>query len=79
MNYLNTHNGSGWPSAWGGGFISILLIFAAVDMALKGYALWRAARHGQSGWFVALLVFNTLAILPLLYIFVFQNKSADVV
>ncbi len=41
----------------------------------KGVALWRAAKLSQKWWFVVLLVLNTLAILEILYIFVF-SKSA---
>ena len=36
----------------------------------KGVALWKAARLGHSGWFIALLILNTLAILDIIYIFV---------
>lgn len=39
----------------------------------KGYALWKAARKGETKWFVALLVINTFAILDILYIFVFSK------
>ena len=34
----------------------------------KGYALWRSARNYQKGWFVSLLIFNTLGILEILYL-----------
>ncbi len=40
----------------------------------KGYALWKSARRGDKWWFIALLVINTLAILEILYIFVFSEK-----
>jgi lipoprotein signal peptidase len=41
----------------------------------KGVALWRAAINNHKGWFVALLLLNTLAILEIIYIFVFSKKS----
>jgi hypothetical protein len=44
----------------------------------KGYALWKAARKGSVGWFVALLFINTMALLEILYIFVFSEKYAPV-
>ena len=37
----------------------------------KGRALWTAARHGQLGWFVVLLIVNTLGILEIIYIYFF--------
>ena len=41
----------------------------------KGVAIWVAASQKKKGWFVALLVINTLAILEILYIFVFSKMS----
>lgn len=43
----------------------------------KGVALWKAARNNHKGWFVALLLLNTLAILEILYIFVFGKKKSE--
>lgn len=39
----------------------------------KGVALWKAARLSQKWWFIVLLVLNTLAVLDILYIFVFSK------
>ncbi len=41
----------------------------------KGVALWKAARQTQVWWFAAMLVINTLAILEILYIFIFSKKK----
>ena len=40
----------------------------------KGYALWKSARLKHKWWFVALLIINSLAVLEILYIFVFSKK-----
>lgn len=57
---------------------STLFILAAVwivfTVALKGYALWHAAKRGQIWWFVAIVIFNTLGILELVYIVFFLKK-----
>ena len=42
----------------------------------KGFALWRAARNQQRWWFGILLVVNTLAILEILYLFVYGHRKA---
>lgn len=42
----------------------------------KGFALWKSARNNQQWWFIALLVVNTMAILEILYVFVFSKKKA---
>ena len=41
----------------------------------KGVALWKSARAHQKIWFIVLLLVNTLAILEILYIFVFSKKQ----
>jgi len=43
-------------------------------MPWKGWALWKAAKNEQKVWFIVLLLVNTLAILEILYIFVFSEK-----
>jgi hypothetical protein len=48
----------------------ILLIWETV---WKGIALWNAAKETQKYWFIAILILNTLGILPILYIFVFKK------
>lgn len=34
----------------------------------KGLALWRAARLKQVGWYIALLVINTIGIFEIIYL-----------
>lgn len=41
----------------------------------KGFAMWKAATRKQKGWFVVLLVLNTMAMLEILYIFYFSEKD----
>lgn len=57
----------------------IILIVLLWTLPWKGVALWISARKGHTGWFVALLILNTLAILDILYIFIFskwgENKN----
>ncbi len=42
----------------------------------KGIALWRAGRNGSLAWFIALLIFNTLGILEIIYIFAFSRRKS---
>ena len=48
----------------------ILLIWETV---WKGIALWKSAKETQKYWFIAILILNTVGILPILYIFVFKK------
>ena len=43
----------------------------------KGIALWKAARWGDTYWFIALLAINTVGILEILYIYIFSKKKAS--
>lgn len=52
-----------------------LIIFVFWSIIWKGMALWKAARLGSKGWFVALLIINTLGILEILYLYVFSKKE----
>lgn len=54
---------------------AVLIAILLWSLVWKGFALWRAARRGEKGWFVALLVINTLGILEILYLFVFSRKE----
>jgi methionyl-tRNA synthetase len=53
----------------------ILILAALWTIPWKGVALWRAARNRQVVWFIAVLIFNTLAILEIIYIFYFSKKN----
>lgn len=54
---------------------AILAILTVIDLILRGFAMWLAAGHQQKGWFIVLLVFNTLGILPALYLILAQPKE----
>ena len=58
-------------------FLLWLVISLAVvwEMAWKGVALWRAGRNAHLVWFIAMFIFNTLGILPIIYIFAFSRKK----
>ena len=55
--------------------LPLFLIGALAILALKGWALWLAARRGEKWWFIALLVINTIGILELVYIFLVAKRK----
>jgi methionyl-tRNA synthetase len=57
-------------------WILILLILWTIPW--KGWALWKSARLNDKGWFIVLLVINTLAILEILYIFIVSKRKKSV-
>ncbi len=50
------------------------LLLGVVIIALKGYALWHAAKRNETGWFVAMLILNTMGILELVYLYFIVKK-----
>jgi hypothetical protein len=54
----------------------VLFLVILWSLVWKAFALWRAARNGSKGWFVALLLINTAGILEILYLFVFGRNRA---
>ncbi len=61
-----------WPLF--AGFTTFFLLLVLLDLALKAVALWKAARADQMAWFIALIVFNTVGILPIVYLLFFARK-----
>lgn len=55
----------------------IFLLIAIWTLPWKGVALWKASHSNQKKWFIALLIFNTLAVLEIIYIFYFNKKKNE--
>ena len=47
-----------------------------LDLVLRGLALWKSSRKGEKYWFVALLVVNSVGILPLVYLLIQKYKES---
>lgn len=59
-----------------GPLIAVLFMLLIIwSFIWKGLALWQSARNGHKGWFVALLLINTVGILEILYIYVFGKAQ----
>ncbi len=58
--------------------LSIIITLAILwSIPWKGIALWKAARRRQLGWFIALLIINTVAILEIVYIFFIAPQTPE--
>lgn len=56
-------------AAW----IAVLVIW---DIIWKGIGLWRSAQNGDKAWFVAMLIVNSVGILPIIYLLSHKEKGA---
>lgn len=50
------------------GMVGMLMILVLIDLALKGWGMWRAARMQKKSWFIALLLINSMGILPVIFL-----------
>jgi len=57
--------------------IHVLVILAIWELIWKGLALWRAAKLRQPVWFVAILVINSVGVLPIIYLLLNKDDAAD--
>lgn len=60
---------------------SVILIFVLIcvwEAVWKGIALWKSGKNRQMPWFVCIFIFNTLGILPIIYLLFFQKKTERV-
>lgn len=53
-------------------FIYVLLV---IDLVVRGFALYKSARKDQKIWFIALLLVNSLGLLPLVYLFMNRQSA----
>ena len=67
MSYLQSIATEAGIAIW---LLAIILIWSLVWKLL---ALWKSARNNHLVWFIAMAIFNTIGILPILYIFVFSK------
>jgi len=56
--------------------IYLIVLLVIWELICKGIALWQAARNKQLGWYIAILIINTVGILPLVYIYFFSPKAS---
>lgn len=53
----------------------VLIVGAVWELIWKGFALWRASHNDQRTWFLALLLINSIGILPILYLLTSQPNA----
>jgi hypothetical protein len=62
---------------WLGLLIPLLVLLALWDGVWKAIGMWKSARNNQVGWFVCIAIFNTVGILPIVYLALCQRDKND--
>ena len=57
------------------GLLALFLVLMIWEAIWKGIALWKCGRNNQLTWFVFILIFNTIGILPIVYLLFFQKTK----
>lgn len=58
-------------------FISVIIILAVWDSVWKFIAMWKAARASHLAWFICIAIFNTIGILPIIYILTHREAKSQ--
>lgn len=61
--------------AWLGLLVPLLLMLTVWDGVWKAIGMWKGARNNQVTWFVCIAIFNTVGVLPILYLAFFQHDK----
>ena len=57
-----------------GALFSFFVVIALLDLCLKGWGMWRAARMQKKWWFVAILIINSMGILPVIFLLLTKKE-----
>jgi hypothetical protein len=55
--------------------IPVIAILAIWDTVWKLIGMWRAGQNNHLAWFICIFIFNTIGILPIIYILLHKKKS----
>lgn len=71
MNMMDYHN-LDESFVW---FIPVLVILVVWDTVWKLIAMWKAGRNNHLAWFICIAIFNTVGVLPIVYLLIERGKK----
>lgn len=71
MQDLENFNGLLLGTVW---LLPLIIIWSGI---WKAIALWKSARRNDLVWFIILIIFNTLGILEIVYIFIIAKDKKE--
>ncbi|MCL2727168.1 MAG: DUF5652 family protein [Bacteroidales bacterium] len=58
-------------------FFIVIGVLSVWEMVWKVIAMWKSARNNHLAWFICIILFNTLGILPIIYVLMHRKKEAN--
>ncbi|MDD4144600.1 MAG: DUF5652 family protein [Prolixibacteraceae bacterium] len=58
--------------------LPVILIAVIWESIWKLIALWKSARNDHLAWFICNAIFNTVGILPIIYLLIYRKKAEPV-
>jgi hypothetical protein len=55
----------------------LLVIDVIWELVWKGLALWKAGKNNQKVWYVAILIINSVGLLPIIYLLTHRDHEAQ--
>ena len=55
-------------------FLILLIVLIIWELFWKGLGLWKSRKNKQTVWFIIILIFITIGILPIIYLIFFQKE-----
>jgi uncharacterized membrane protein len=59
--------------------LPVILIAVIWESIWKLIALWKSARNDHLAWFICIAIFNTVGILPIIYLLIYRKKALSTV
>lgn len=57
--------------------IPVIIVLTLWDTVWKLIAMWKAARNNHMAWYICIFIFNTIGILPIVYILLHKEKPGS--
>jgi hypothetical protein len=58
-----------------GWLVPVIVLCVIWDTIWKLIGMWKAGRNNELAWFICIAIFNTMGILPIIYILLHKNDE----
>ncbi len=55
--------------------LPLIIVLGVWECVWKLIAMWKSARDNQLAWFICIAIFNTIGILPIIYLLIRKSRT----